>query len=81
MATVITSAKFAFRSLLPTCVVFHAGDFGLSRDCVALGESLGPLPVSDIDLSTGPIGNLSAEKYREAIRAAGYALDANCEPD
>ena len=35
VAVRVTSAHFAVRSTLPHCVAFHAGEFGLTKDCVA----------------------------------------------
>jgi mRNA-degrading endonuclease toxin of MazEF toxin-antitoxin module len=39
-AVLITSKRFEERSKQPHCVPFRAGEFGLSRDCVAQTESL-----------------------------------------
>jgi mRNA-degrading endonuclease toxin of MazEF toxin-antitoxin module len=39
-AVLITSKRFEERSKQPHCVPFRAGQFGLSKDCVAQGESL-----------------------------------------
>jgi mRNA-degrading endonuclease toxin of MazEF toxin-antitoxin module len=39
-AVLTTSKRFEERSKQPHCVPFRAGEFGLTRDCVAQGESL-----------------------------------------
>lgn len=80
VALLITTSKFALRSKLPNCIVFRSGEFGLHRDCVALGESIGPIPVDIIRKDEGPIGALPDGRLREAIRAIGYVIDAECEP-
>lgn len=78
---VITSSKLAVRTGLPNCVPFRAGDFGLPRDCVAQGESIAPIPTAMLDLDTGPVGVLSDAAMRDVIRAVGFVLEADCEPD
>ena len=65
----ITSAHFERRSRLPNCVPFAAGEFGLSRDCVAQCGSAGPVRVDELDAR--PIGRLSDERLREVVRAVG----------
>lgn len=39
-AVLITSMRFEERSKQPRCVAIRAGEFGLSKNCVAQGESL-----------------------------------------
>jgi mRNA-degrading endonuclease toxin of MazEF toxin-antitoxin module len=39
LVVVCTSARFAVRSQLASCVPFHAGQFGFTADCVAQCEN------------------------------------------
>jgi mRNA-degrading endonuclease toxin of MazEF toxin-antitoxin module len=75
----VTSAHFARRSILPNCVPFCAGVFGLTRDCVAQCDHVLSLNVAQVDAS-GLIGVLDDAAMRELIRAIGYVFDADCEP-
>ena len=65
----LTSAKFAVRSTLPHCVPFRAGEFGLTKDCVAQAEAIDFLPIADLDLNRGVIGVLDEARMRDVIRA------------
>jgi mRNA-degrading endonuclease toxin of MazEF toxin-antitoxin module len=78
VAVLCTTAKFTARSALANCVPFRAGEFGLTKDCVAQGESVQPVERPFLD--PGPIGVLDDEKLREVIRAVGYVMAADCEP-
>jgi mRNA-degrading endonuclease toxin of MazEF toxin-antitoxin module len=80
VAAVITSAKFAVRSTLANCVPLRAGQFGLTKDCVVHAEPISPVPIDQLDVSGGPIGQLDEATLREVIRAIGYVMDADCEP-
>lgn len=73
-----TSADFANRSVLPSCVPFRAGEFGFTKDCVAQCEAI--LFVEKSRLDADPIGQLDEAALREVIRAIGNVLDADCEP-
>lgn len=75
-----TTARFAQRSVLPNCVPFRAGEFGLAKDCVAQAETVGPIDVARLDVSDGPVGVLDDERMRDVIRAIGHVLGADCEP-
>ncbi len=77
----ITSAHFAVRSALPHCMAFRAGEFGLTKDCVAQAETLTYLAVSDLDLDAGIVGTLDETKLRELIRAVGNMMGSDCEPE
>lgn len=81
MAVLITSARFAIRSTLPNCVPFSSGRFGLTKDCVAQCENTLTLDVTQLDHATGPIGVLDDLTMRDVIRALGYVVDADCEPN
>lgn len=80
-AILITSSKFESRSRLENCVVLRAGEFGMTKDCVIQCETLAPIPQEVIGLSTGPIARLTDEVMREVIKAIGFLLDSDCEPN
>lgn len=80
IAALITSARFGTRSRLPNCVPFRAGQFGLTKDCVAQCENLLTLDLGQLDLSNGPLGCVDELTMRDVIRAVGYVMDADCEP-
>ncbi len=64
-AVLITSKRFEERSKQPHCVPFRAGEFGLSKDCVASDE------FNHNNLDVG---------YREVLRLAGELRDPNFDP-
>lgn len=80
IAALITSARFGVRSTLSNCVPFQAGQFGLTKNCVAQCENLLTLDVGQLDLPAGPLGCLDEVTMRDVIRAVGYVMDADCEP-
>jgi mRNA-degrading endonuclease toxin of MazEF toxin-antitoxin module len=79
LVVVCTSARYAVRSQLPSCVPFRAGDFGFTADCVAQCENLLSIELSQLDLSDGPIGMLDDMAFRDVIKAIGYVMDSDCE--
>lgn len=79
VGALLTSADFDYRSTLPNCVPFRAGDFGLTKDCVLQGESVFSARVAHLDLDD-PIGRIDEETMRDVIRAIGDVFDADCEP-
>jgi mRNA-degrading endonuclease toxin of MazEF toxin-antitoxin module len=81
LAVICTSARFAVRSKLPNCVAFHAGQFGFTTQCVAQCENILSIEKSEIDLASGPIGVLDEFAMREVIKATGYVMASDCEPD
>jgi len=80
LVVVCTSARFAFRSELPNCVPFRAGDFGFTADCVAQCENLLSIDKAQIDLADGPRGVLDDAALRDVIKAIGYVMESDCEP-
>jgi mRNA-degrading endonuclease toxin of MazEF toxin-antitoxin module len=80
VAVLVTSTHFATRSKLPHCVAFSAGEYGLTKDCVAQAETITYLGVSDLDLDSGAIGVLDEIRMRELIKAIGHVLASDCEP-
>ncbi len=80
VAALITSSRFGIRAQLPNCVPLYAGQFGLNKDCVVQFEHVFTLEIARLDLTNGPLGRLDEATMRAAIRALGYAMDADCEP-
>jgi mRNA-degrading endonuclease toxin of MazEF toxin-antitoxin module len=80
LGILVTSQLFEFRSKLAHCVPFEAGEFGFSKQRVAQGESLGQVPIEDLDLAAGPVAKLDDVRMRDVVRAIGYTIDAECEP-
>ncbi len=82
LVVVCTSARFASRRMLPNCVPFQAGEFGFTVDCVAQCENMVSIERTDIiDLDDGPIGTLDPMRMRDVIKAIGYVMESDCEPD
>lgn len=81
IVVVCTSARFEIRKNLSNCVPFRAGQFGLTRDCVAQCENILSMELSQLDLSGGPLGILDEAALRTVIKALGYVLESNCEPE
>jgi mRNA-degrading endonuclease toxin of MazEF toxin-antitoxin module len=81
IAALITSQKFAVRSTLANCVPLKAGQFGLPQDSVVQGESAGPIRVARLDQAGGPLTKLDDITFRDVIKAIGYVLDSDCEPN
>lgn len=80
LVVVCTSARFAARSRLPSCVLFRTGQFGFTTDCVAQCDNMLSIEKSQIDLSSGPMGELDEIALREVIKAIGYVMASDCEP-
>lgn len=80
LVVVCTSARFAARRQLPSCVPFHAGQFGFTVDCVAQCENILSIDQRQIDRIAGPIGSLDERAMREVIKAVGYVISSDCEP-
>jgi mRNA-degrading endonuclease toxin of MazEF toxin-antitoxin module len=76
-----TTTRFEERSVLPNCVPFSAGEFGFTKNCVAQCEAIAIVDQMDLDTAKGPIGMLDAERLRTLIRAIGYVIEAECEPE
>jgi mRNA-degrading endonuclease toxin of MazEF toxin-antitoxin module len=81
IAALITSQKYAVRSTLANCVPLKAGQFGLPQDCVVQGESAGPIRIARLNLAAGPLAKLDDITFRDVIKAIGYVLDSDCEPN
>lgn len=59
---------------------FRAGEFGLTKDCVAQAETITYLETSDLDLDAGTLGVLDELRMRNLIRAVGNMMGSDCEP-
>jgi mRNA-degrading endonuclease toxin of MazEF toxin-antitoxin module len=81
LAVVCTSAHFSVRSTLSNCVPFRAGRFGFTSDCVAQCDNLLSIEKSHLDLDDGPIGLLDDLTMRDVIKAVGFVIGSDCEPE
>jgi mRNA-degrading endonuclease toxin of MazEF toxin-antitoxin module len=81
LVVVCTSARFAVRSKLPSCVPFRAGQFGFTVECVAQCENVLSIDKTQLDLNAGPIGVLDDRTLRDVIKAIGYVIESDCEPE
>ena len=61
----------------PFCVPFHAGDPGISKDCVAKCDDLARIPKTDLIRSSRPEGMISDAKLAEVKDAIAWCL--NCQ--
>jgi hypothetical protein len=68
------------RSRLPNCIPFRAGQFGLTKTCVATAEAIGFIPKSDLQAERGPMGIVDDVVFRDIVRAIGYVIESDCEP-
>src|SRR5688500_18527398 len=81
LVVVGTSTRFAVRNKLPNCVPFRAGDFGFTADCVAQCENILSIDKTQLGLAGGAIGVLNDMALRDVIKAIGYVIDSDCEPN
>ncbi len=75
-----TSKNIAVRRRLLNCVFFAAGEFGLPKDTIAQTELTTAIPLANLRLESGPLGELDDIAFRNLIRAVGYAIGSECEP-
>ncbi len=80
LVVVCTSARFAVRSRLPNCVPFRAGQFGFTTDCVAQCDNMLSVEKSEVDLASGPVGELDELTMRDVVKAIGHVMASDCEP-
>lgn len=77
----ITSSDFETRRHLANCVPFRVGEYSsITQNCVAVAEQITFIEIEDIDLENGPIDLLAPAKFRELVRAIGYVMESECEP-
>lgn len=76
-----TTGRLDQRKTQANCVAFRAGEFGLSADCVAQCETVASVPVDLLELSTGPLGRLDIATLRSVIKAIGFVIESDCEPE
>lgn len=74
-----TSARLRERERLPNCVLFHEGEFGLTKTCVAQAETVSMISKQDLDLEDGFIDQVKGEKLRELVKALGNVVGAECD--
>ena len=74
LVVVCTSARFVTRSKLSNCVLFQAGDFGFTVDCVAQCENMLSIDLVQLDLAAGPMGVLDDTALGNVIKAIGYVI-------
>src|SRR5579862_8366613 len=79
VTVICTSARLAVRRQLANCVFFQAGQFGLTKDCVAQCEQLLTIDRNEFPVA-GPLGRLDEPSMRDLIKAVGYVMDSDCEP-
>jgi hypothetical protein len=48
---------------------------------VVQGESLFNAPLVNLDMASGPVGKLDDVTMREVVKAVGYVMDSDCEPN
>ena len=81
VAVPVTSTRLEQRWTLPNCVTFKAGEFGFRVNCVVQVESITLFEKTELDLYNGPLERLDDERMREVVRAIGYVISADCEPE
>lgn len=77
----MTTSHFEHRRSRRNCVPFFAGQFGLTADCVAQCEGVSAIEISRLDSASGPLGVLDEAAFREVVRAIGYVIGSECEPE
>jgi mRNA-degrading endonuclease toxin of MazEF toxin-antitoxin module len=80
VAVPLTSQGLESRRALPNCVFLRTGQFGLTKDCVAQAEAIAQIHKDELDLESGPIGQLDPETMRSLLKAIAYVADAEFEP-
>jgi mRNA-degrading endonuclease toxin of MazEF toxin-antitoxin module len=81
LVVVCTSARFAVRSQLASCVPFQAGQFGFTADCVAQCENILSIDTRQLDRAgAGRMGALDEMAWRDVVKAIGYVVGSDCEP-
>ncbi len=81
LAIPLTSTNFEVRSKQRNCVPFQAGDFGLPKDCVAQAEAVSFIEIAALDVAEGPVGTLDDAAMRSLIKAVGFVISSDCEPE
>jgi mRNA-degrading endonuclease toxin of MazEF toxin-antitoxin module len=74
VAVPFTSARLAERKDCPNCVLFEAGEYTFTRDCVAQCEAVAMVPVAKLDTVRGCVAKLSQDRLEEIHEAIKYAL-------
>lgn len=81
MVVPVTSERFEQRSQLRNCVPFRAGEACFKSNCVAQAENLTMIETALLDTRLGPVARLRDDRMRDVIRAIGFVIEAECEPE
>ncbi len=73
----LTTGHLQRRKKEPSSVFLRAGQFGLSKDCVAQAEAIAVLPKEDLELDE-LVGRLDKRKLAMLIAAVGNMMSACC---
>lgn len=68
------SQQLEKRSKLKYCVLLHAGDGNLDKDCVVKADEISYLEKAELDLNRGPIGRLKPDKMAQIMTALRYVV-------
>jgi len=63
------------RAALPHCILFQAGEFGLTKNCVAMASGITQFKLTELRLAEGPLGELSPEQMAVVDRALAFSLN------
>jgi hypothetical protein len=74
------SQQLEKQSGLPSCSLFHVGEGGLDRECVAKADELTRIDKLLIDLAAGPIGEFSQTQMERVATALLWALQLDGSP-
>jgi|SRR5579884_701525 len=80
VAVPFTTRNLDIRRSLPNCVAFNQGEFGLDKNCVAQAEAITLFRKEEFDLERGVVARVDDEKMRDVIKAIGYVISSDCEP-
>ena len=79
VAVPFTTSNYGRRRTLPNCVAFSTDEFGLSKDCVAQCEAILNIEISQLD--PAPLGRVDDDAMRDIVRAIGFVIAGECEPE
>jgi mRNA-degrading endonuclease toxin of MazEF toxin-antitoxin module len=74
LAVPFYSQQLEKRSQQAWCALFHSGEGGLDRDCVAKADQVTLVDKCDINLAEGPIGQFDEAQMARLIRAVKWSL-------
>jgi mRNA-degrading endonuclease toxin of MazEF toxin-antitoxin module len=76
----LTSQRLEHRLTLTHNVLFRAGEFGCTEDCVVKAEDVSRIRKADIDVRSGKLADLDDDVMRSVIVALGEVFGADCQP-